>query len=88
MNEFMTELFPWLLIIASLTVFAIVNAKEKSDSEKKPHKFIKGLCVMLSTTAFLYIVLKWDLWICIGCGILLGVGGFHFGSHSSSSKND
>ena len=44
MNEFMTELFPWLLIIASLTVFAIVNAKEKSDSEKKPHKFINGLC--------------------------------------------
>lgn len=46
------------------------------------------LLFMLSTTAFLYIVLKWDLWICIGCGILLGVGGFHFGSNSSSSKND
>lgn len=88
MNEFMTEIFPWLLIIASLTVFAIVNMKEKSDSEKKPHKFINGLCVMLSTTAFLYIVLKWDLWICIGCGILLGVGGFHFGSNGSSSEND
>ncbi len=84
MNEFMTE----LLIIAGLTVFAIVNVKEKSDSEKKPHKFINGLCVMLSTTAFLYIVLKWELWICIGCGILLGVGGSHFGSNGSPSKND
>ena len=61
MNEFMTELFPWLLIIASLTVFSIVNAKEKSDSEKKPHKFINGLCVMLSTTAFLFIVYRAEM---------------------------
>lgn len=34
MNEFITELFPWLSIIVSLTAFAVVNAKEKSGSEK------------------------------------------------------
>ena len=88
MNEFITEIFTWLLIIVSLTVLAVVNEREKLDSEKEPHKFINGLCVMLSSTAFLSIVLKWELWICIGCGILLGVGEIHFGSNSSSSKND
>ncbi len=87
MNEFMTELFPWLLIVASLAAFAVVNAKEKAGGERKSHKFIKGLCVTLSSAAFLCIVLKWDMWLCVGCGLLLGVGGFHFAGNGSSAND-
>ena len=88
MNNFITELFPWLLIIASLTVFAAVNAKEKSGGEKKPYKFIKGLCVMLSSTAFLYIVLKWKLWICAAVGFVIGAAVSWLSNKKSASKSD
>lgn len=88
MNDFITELFPWLLIIASLTAFAVVNAKEKSGGEKKPYKFIKGLCVMLSSTALLYIVLKWNLWICAFIGLIFGAAGVWLSGKGSASKSD
>lgn len=89
MKEFTTEIVPWLVIIAALAAFAIVNAQEKANENnknRKLHRFIKGLCITLSTGAFLYIVLKWELWICIGCGILLGFGGSHFGAKRSDSE--
>lgn len=88
MKEFMTEIVPWLVIIAALAAFAIVNAQEKANENSKYRKLhsIKGLCITLSTGAFLYIVLKWELWICIGCGILLGFGCFHFGTKRSDSE--
>ncbi len=88
MNEFITELFPWLLIIVSLTAFAIVNAKEKSGNEKRLYKFIKGLCVMLSSTALLYIVLEWNLWICAAIGLIFGAVGVWLSGKGSASKNE
>lgn len=78
----MKEMIPWLIIIAALAAFAIVNAQEKTNENNKnskPYRFIKGLCITLSTGIFMYLMLKWELWICIGCGILLGIGGFHLG---------
>lgn len=88
MNEFITELFPWLSIIVSLTAFAVVNAKEKSGSEKKFYKFIKGLCVMLSSTSLLYIVLEWNLWLCAAIGLIFGAAGVLLSGKGSASKNE
>ncbi len=88
MSEFITELFPWLLIIVSLTSFAIVNAQEKSGSEQKLCKFIKGLCVMLSSTALLYIVLEWNLWLCAAIGLIFGVAGVLPSGKGYASKNE
>lgn len=89
MKEFMTEIVPWLVIIAALAAFAIVNTQENANENsknRKLHRFIKGLCITLSTGVFMYLVLKWELWICIGCGILLGFGSSHFGAKDSDSE--
>lgn len=88
MSKFITELFPWLLIIVSLTAFAIVNAKEKSGSEKKLCKFIKGLCVMLSSTSLLYIVLEWNWRICVAIGLIFGAAGILLSGKGSASKDE
>ena len=85
----MKEIVPWLIIIAALAAFAIVNAQENTNENSKNSKlyrFIKGLCIMLSTGAFMYLALKWELWICIGCEILLGIGGFHLGVDVAKKK--
>ena len=89
MKEFMTDILPWIIIVGTVAAPTLVNILEKAKgNEKRKHRFINGLCIAFGMAAFMFIVLKWDLWICIGCGVLLGVGGFHFGSNSSSSKND
>lgn len=86
MKNFMTEILPWIIIVGAVVAPVLVNTLEKVKGEaKQQHRFIIGLCIALGTGAFLFIVLKWDLWICSGCGILLGVGGFHFGSNGLPS---
>ena len=89
MKEFMTEILPWLIIVGAAAALALVSTleKEKGDAKQR-HRFINGLCVTLSTGAFVYIVLNWEPWICVGCGILLGMGGFHFGGRPAASGKD
>ncbi|MDO4371832.1 MAG: hypothetical protein Q4D43_10940 [Clostridia bacterium] len=85
MNDFWTDIFPWLLIIASLIAFAIVNAKEKAGGRRKSHQLIKGICAALTSTALLYIVLKRSLLICALIGAAVGVVGFILDGKASTT---
>lgn len=89
MKNFMTEVLPWIIIIGAVAAPVLVNILGRvGGNAKRQYKLVNGLCIALGTGTFMFIVLKWDLWICIGCGILLGVGGFRFGGKFTASGKD
>lgn len=67
MRQWINEVAPWLAIVAALTVCMEAGG---------PRRWVRGLCAAVGVAIFLHIVQGWALWICVGLGALLGMGGF------------